>query len=423
MEFVFHGAAKEVGRSCIEMKTTKGDFLLDCGIKITPQGLVYPKKMDDLKNIKAVFLSHAHLDHTGALPMLKHSGSNAKIFCTKGTARISDVLLNDSYQVDIIKNNHPAYTKFDIKSSENLMTFVDYKKKYSAFGVGFEFFNSGHIPGSASIKLSCDNINVLYTGDINTQGTYLVNAADTDYGFIDVMIIESTYGARDHENRETTEDKLVTSIISTLRKGGSVILPVFGIGRAQEILMILSRYKFNVPVYVDGMARKVNDIIINNCSNLCDNSSLKRSYREAREVRNQQMREFIQNRKGIFVTTSGMVEGGPVLGYIKRLHNDKNSSIFLTGYQCEGTNGRLLLEDKSCYIDGMKVNVNMNVEKFDFSAHSGKTELHDLIKKTKPSSIIIQHGDPEEIEELGAWCKKNTSCKVFMPEIGDSIEL
>lgn len=423
MRFTFHGGANEVGRSCIEMNTTLGDFIFDCGIKVTPEGLVYPKKMDDLTGVKGVFLSHAHLDHTGALPMFKHSGSKAKIFCTKATARISDVLLNDSYQVDIIKHNHPAYTKFDIKSVEDQMVFVNYRKKYTELGLDFEFFNSGHIPGASSIKVHVDGTNVLYSGDINTQGTYLVKEADTDFGFVDILIVESTYGNRDHEERHVVEDKFVTSILNALRKGGSVVIPVFGVGRAQEVLMLLSKYTFDVPIYIDGMARKVTNLIVNNSTNLTDPFKVRNSYENAREVRNEGMREMVMKKRGIFITTSGMIEGGPVMSYMKRFHNDEHSAVLLTGYQCEGTNGRLLLDTGFCFIEGMKMKVKMNVEKFDFSAHAGKTQLHDLVKKVKPRAVIIQHGDPEAVKDLGDWCKKNTSCKVYMPSVGDSIEL
>lgn len=423
MKFTFHGGANEVGRSCIEMETGKGTFLFDCGIKVTPEGLVYPKKMDDLNDVKAVFLSHAHLDHTGALPMFKHSGSKAKIFCTKATARISDVLLNDSYQVDLIKHNHPAYTKFDIKSVEDQMVFVQFRKDYSELGLDFEFFNSGHIPGASSIRVNVDGMNVLYTGDINTQETYLVKAADTNYGQVDTMIVEATYGNRDHDERHVVEDKFITSILNALRKGGSVVIPVFGVGRAQEILMLLAKYTFDVPIYVDGMARKVTNLIVTNSSNLADPFKVRNSYNAAREVRNEGMREMVMKKRGIFITTSGMIEGGPVMSYMKRFHNDEHSVVLLTGYQCEGTNGRLLLETGFAFIEGMKIKVKMNVEKFDFSAHAGKTQLHDLVKKVKPRTLIIQHGDPEAIKDFGEWCRKNTSSKVYMPNVGDSIEL
>lgn len=423
MQLIFHGAAKEVGRSCIELKTQVGNFIFDCGIKITPDGFDYPEKLRDLSDVKAIFLSHAHLDHTGGLPLLKHYGSKAKIFCTNATAKIADILLKDSYQIDLIKHHHPAYTKYDIKSVENQMVYTNFRSPKNEYGLKYEFFNSGHIPGASSIKLTVEGTDILYTGDINTEETELVKSADTDYGNVDILITESTYGGREHETRKNVEDKFISEIITTLRRGGSVVIPVFGVGRAQEILSVLDKYHFEVPVYLDGMARKVTNTILNSSNNLNDPLKIRRAYRHVREVKNMKMRQMITNNQAIFLTTSGMLSGGPIMSYLKRFHNDEKSSVLLTGYQVEGTNGASLLETGYVYIDGLKTKVKMNYKQFDFSAHSGREELHELVKKINPKKIILQHGDPEQIEEFKKWCEDNTSISVYAPNINDILEL
>ncbi|MBN2881190.1 MBL fold metallo-hydrolase [Candidatus Woesearchaeota archaeon] len=423
MKLIFHGAAREVGRSCIELVTQDGSFIFDCGIKMDPEGLQYPQRMDDLTGVKAVFLSHAHLDHTGALPLLKHNDSKVKVFCTKGTARVTDILLNDSYRIDLIKHHHPAYTQLDIKALEDQMIFLPYRKQVEEFGMKIEFFNSGHIPGSCSIKVNVEGTNILYTGDINTEDTELVMPADTNYGDVDVLIVESTYGNREHEPREEVEEKFIDHIVKTTRRGGNVLIPVFGVGRAQEILLILNKYHFEVPIYLDGMARKVTDIMINNCMNLRDPAKIRTAYRSVREIRNKNMREIVMRQRGIFLTTSGMIEGGPIISYLKRFHNDKNSSLLMTGYQCEGTNGRMILEEGYAFLDGLKAKIRMEYQKYDFSAHAGMTDLHNLILKVKPKKVIINHGDEDEVLALQDWCAKNTKSKVYAPKLNDNIEL
>ena len=132
MKLIFHGGAQEVGRSCIELITSESRILLDCGIKITPDGLEYPSRLDDLSDVDAVFLSHAHLDHSGALPLLKHKGFAGKIFCTLATAKLSDVLLKDSYKIDLIKHHHSEYNDFDIKYLRDNISIVSYNQKYKS---------------------------------------------------------------------------------------------------------------------------------------------------------------------------------------------------------------------------------------------------------------------------------------------------
>jgi putative mRNA 3-end processing factor len=136
-------------------------------------------------------------------------------------------------------------------------------------------------------------------------------------------------------------------------------------------------------------------------------------------VSSQRHREQAVSNQGIFVTTSGMMQGGPVMQYVKALWHDPKHAIFLTGYQCKRTNGRHLVEEGFVYLDGWRTQVKCQVKQFFFSGHSDRPELLHLIKKTNPQHLILQHGDPHSVDAVGEWAKKNTKCKVYTPDVDD----
>src|SRR3989338_5823585 len=198
MKFKFHGAAKEVGRSCIELSFYSGKtnrFLMDCGIKIEPGYLDHPSRISNAEEIEAVFLSHAHLDHTGHLPNLIHEGLNCPIYCTAATKETAKILLEDAHKIDMSEHRHPGYDKEDIEEVLKLMRDVKFRQDMSISNTRFRFYDAGHIPGSSSIMLSGGGKKILYTGDIQLRDSLLQKGADTNYGEkIDILIIESTYG-------------------------------------------------------------------------------------------------------------------------------------------------------------------------------------------------------------------------------------
>ncbi len=426
MELIFRGAAREVGRSCIEVKTNNKRYLLDCGVKFTEDGFAYPEGVFDIPKIDGVFLSHAHLDHSGGLPFFEHYKLNCPIFCTRQTKNITRILLKDSFEVARIRHLHPAFEKTDLKEVKKDIKIVKIGEEYEYQRLKFKYYNAGHIPGSASILIETEGKRIVYSGDINLKESYLMKKADTDYeGPIDTLIIESTYGNRELPEREKTAEELVKKIEEVVKRGGSVLIPVFAVGRAQEILQILSRKKFKVPIYYDGMAKKVTRNILTTPSKHVKNKEILADmfYNVVRSPRSQKERNEIAQKQGIFITTSGMVQGGPVMHYLKHLwHNPKNA-VLLTGYQCKRTNGRNLLEHGYVYIKGWKTDVKCEVKKFDFSGHSDSKALKEYIKKIKPKKLIIQHGDPESVDALAEWAKKNCDCEVYGPRIGEKIKI
>ncbi len=240
---------------------------------------------------------------------------------------------------------------------------------------------------------------------------------------LDVLITETTYGGKKLPDRSILEQQFRDAIMDVLHKG-SVIVPVYALGRAQEVLLVLSKQKWPVPIYFDGMCidltktiLKRNPAYINNRNVLIDMFN-----KRVTPVSSQSKRESVMNAKGIFITTSGMLQGGPVLGYIEQKWGDANSAIFLTGYQCKRTNGRMLQEEGVLYLNGWKTQVKCQVKTFSFSGHADDDELKTLIQKLNPKNIVLVHGDPESGDSIKAWALKSTPAKIFTPNVGDTIE-
>jgi putative mRNA 3-end processing factor len=425
MKLIFHGAAKEVGRSCIELQTGGDRYLLDAGIKFKENGFEYPKNIMNLPDIDGLFISHAHLDHTGSLPMFEHNNIICPIFCTKLTYALTKILLKDSYKIARIKNLHPAYNKIDLKKVEKGVRFLRYDQEYKHRELKVTFKNAGHIPGSAMMEIVAEGKKIVYTGDTKLNTTELVKGANTDYKNVDALIIESTYGSREMTKREDVTKRFIEKINDTIKKGGSVLIPVFALGRAQDILVIFAQNKFNVPIYYDGMCKKITKKILESDDPYINNKPLleKAVKNIIIPISSQKRRESALRKQGIFVTTSGMLQGGPVISYLKEMWHESKNAILLTGYQCKRTNGRTLLEEGFIYIDGWKTQVHCSVDKFDFSGHADSASLKEIITRINPKTLILQHGDPEEIKSLKEWAEKKGTYKVIAPEIGEEIEI
>lgn len=425
MKFIFHGGAKEVGRSCIELQTGGDRYILDAGIKFKENGFEYPEAVMNLPDIDGLFISHAHLDHTGALPLFEHYKIICPVFCTKLTYALTKILLKDSYKIARIKNLHPAYGKVDLKKLEKDVRFLRYDQEYKHRQLKVILRNAGHVPGSAMIQIEAEGKKILYTGDTKLNTTEMVKGAFTDYKDIDLLIIETTYGSRSMIDRNEEKKRFLDEIERTIKSGGSVLIPVFALGRAQDIMIMLSEKKFKVPMYFDGMCKKMSRKIAES-----DDPYVNSKPQLAKAISNlfipissQKRREAALRHQGIFVTTSGMLQGGPVLSYLKEMWHEPKNSILMTGYQCKRTNGRHLMEEGFVYIDGWKTMIKCHVEKFEFSGHADQQSLKEMISKISPKKLVLQHGDPEEIIPMKEWAEKQGKYQVIVPSIGDEINL
>jgi putative mRNA 3-end processing factor len=337
---------------------------------------------------------------------------------TEGTRQLAKILIKDFMHVESLTITLP-YTKDNMSSVFNEFHAKPFKQRFRIKDCEFMFFDAGHIPGSAIVVIEADGKRLAYTGDINLSPTRLMKGADINIGEIDALITETTYGDKEHPNREETEKNFMNKAKETIKRGGSVFIPVFGVGRAQEILLLIHTQQWNTPIYLDGMSQEVTDLIIQN--NWCkDLDAMKYARSNTTYLNGRQEREAALQRQGIFITTSGMLTGGPILQYLKEGYADARNSILLTGYVIEGTNGRLLMDEGSIFLEGKKVMVKAEYHQYDFSAHSGLNELQRMLQKLNPKKLILVHGDPSSLEGL-AEDQRKKGRDVFIPGIGDEI--
>lgn len=389
--------------------------MLDYGVKLgdIPQYPIMPDKAD------ALIISHAHLDHSGMAPAL-YSKSVLPVYGTPLTLKISHILQHDNVKICKLKKTIIPYSEDSIERMAASEVQVDYGVEHKIGDVKFTLHDAGHIPGAATVLLEAEGKRILYTGDINNQDTRLMTGAEVPEA--DILVSESTYGNRNHPDRKETENQFLDAVDSTIEQKGHTIVPVFAVGRSQEILMLLD--KTGHKIYFDGLGRDITRIFLANPEYLRDEHALGSAAENAYWIRNHHdRRKALREDGSVIVSTAGMLQGGPILQYISKLRKDSRSSVLLTGYQVPGTNGRKLVEEGFIVDEktGKHINVKMSVQQFDFSAHADRDGLKDIAEKVNPEEVFLVHGDPEACEMLAEDLEKD--CRVHVPELGDEIHV
>lgn len=409
LKFRFYGGADEVGGLAITMEDGFGSVMFDYGL-IPRDPPVYPIQAPA---VDSILLTHAHVDHSGMIPWLG-SRYRVPIYSTNPTMEVGRLLMQDSLKVARAEGYLEPYSDEDIDATMELFRTVRFDRSFEINGTEFIARRAGHIPGAAMFEVRGEK-NVLVTGDIHTADTHLVPGAVIPK--TDVLVIESTYAGREHPDRAATESSLVDKVSEIVGRGGQAILPAFAVGRTQELLMILMQEDFNI--WVDGMGRKVNRIYERSRDYITSQDKLRRACLRAFEVETNEDR-FHSDRADVIVTTSGMLDGGPALGYIEKIKNDPKSGILLSGFQVEESNGRRLLETGCLEINGVIEKINCEVGRYDLSAHAGHSDLVHFIEKSDPEAVILVHGDGEKREELARVLQDR---KVYMPKKGETLEI
>ncbi|MBW9221494.1 MBL fold metallo-hydrolase [Methanothermococcus sp. SCGC AD-155-C09] len=415
----FHGGCHQIGMSCMEIDTKKSRILLDCGMDPSDNSLPNINS----KDIDAVVVSHAHLDHCGAIPYFDFK----KIYCTIPTVDLMYIIWKD------ISKLSKTYNEDSIKNAMGAIESLNYREeKKITEDITMKMYDAGHILGSSSVYLDIDGKKLLYTGDINEVESRTLNPADTDIEEIDTLIIESTYGSPMDIKpaRKVLEGQFIGEISSTLKKGGKVIIPVFAVGRAQEILSIIFNHMRSgslerVPVYVDGALIHTTGIYLtySHWLNPKIRNSLENGLNPFGDVKKADNSVF-DNNPCIVISTSGMVQGGPILQYLKLLKNP-NNKIILTGYQAEDTLGRELEEGvKEITPFKNKIPVNGEIVKIEFSAHGDYNSLVRYLKKIpKPKKVFVVHGEKYQSLSLAMTIWKTLKIPTIAPTVGSILPL
>jgi putative mRNA 3-end processing factor len=294
---------------------------------------------------------------------------------------------------------------------------LDYNENYSTDDYTITLLDADHIPGSALTYVEFGDDTLLYTGDIKNSDTRLLKGSKIHYPSANTLIVESTYFGKDHIDRKALEEQFIESIRYTLDIGGNVVIPCFAIGRTQEVLLILKEY--GIRCFVDGMGTEVTDILLKNPGYVRDSGRLKSAYGSATTVKGS-MRRTVLDEPSVVVTTAGMLNGGPALYYIPNMYDDLKNKIMLTGFQVDGTNGRMALDTNTMEVDGEILPLRCKLEQYSFSAHSGDAELMAIVKHMcdqGTENVFCVHGD--HTEEFAAWIKKEIGVSAFAPRLGE----
>jgi putative mRNA 3-end processing factor len=415
------GACEEVGRSAFVLDFGQ-KFLLDYGMKLSPTGVEYPLDIKD--NIRAAIISHAHLDHSGYLPYF-YTKSETLSFMTKATLEIANILWEDSIKIAEFEGNTPRYTKKDIERTHKHNFIMPYgKEMHLDNDTSLEFFDAGHILGSALTKINHGEKSFLYTGDFKVEETQLHAGANMNVGKVDTVLIESTYGDREHPVRKEVEKSLCESVQDTVDAGGWAIIPAFAVGRSQELVDILTGYGIQADIWLDGMGKKVASLYLAHSELIKNPKKLKSGMNTVKFVKGQGDRKKILKKPCVIITTSGMMKGGPVVGYAQKLMNDPKTKIHLSGYQAIETPGRMLqFEGKLPYgVDEAPIKVNCQYEKYDLSAHPGQEEMIGALKKWSPKKIFLVHGDKNVMPTFKQTIEERLGIETIVPKLGETVD-
>jgi len=442
------GGFREVGRSAALLSTPESLILIDCGLDTSSDGngtpyFYIPEIKNSFSEIDAIVVTHAHLDHSGLVPALFKFGYTGTVYCTPPTRDLMTLLQIDYIRVSQAEGKKPLYESKHVREMLKHTIVLRYGETTDISpDVRLTFHNAGHILGSAVAHFHIGEglYNIAFTGDIKYEKTWLFNPTATKFPRLEALVIEATYGGHKdtQPTREEASERLTQIIRETLTKGGKVIIPVFAVGRSQEVMLVLEeKMKIGdippVPVYLDGMIYEATGIHTTYPEYL--NSHLRQLIIQSGEnpflsnifqrVDSAEKRESILGdvESCIVLATSGMMNGGPVMEYFRAWAGDSKNALIFVGYQGEGTLGRRLqkgLKELNMNVKGQthEVKVEMLVETCEgFSGHSDRTQLLNYIGAldTKPEKVIVCHGEENRCIELASAIYKRYGMETKAP--------
>jgi len=451
------GGFGQVGRSCMLLTTADSKVLIDCGVN---PGARHPNeafpRLDwaniTLDELDAVVIGHAHLDHTGFLPVLLKYGYKGPIYCTEPTLPMMNLIQLDAIKVATAQGKNPMYSDRDVFQVMRQTTTLPYGIVTDISpDIKLVLSNAGHILGSATCHFHIGNgdHNFVYSGDIKYGRSMLLESANTNYPRVETLLIESTYGAKEdiQPSRQEVEAAFIASVNSILKDGGKVLIPIPAVGRAQELMMVIDKYMKSgelteAPVFMEGMIQEATSIhesfpeylvrelkqkILETDDNPFDSEYFTNI--EHSGDRDEPLRE---GSPCIIIATSGMLEGGPVLDYFKNIAPYKQNKILFVSYQVNGTLGRRVMDGaRQVSILGKEgkievISINCSTQRLDgFSGHSDYNQLMSFVQKLRPKlrRVLVNHGEKRKSENLSMSIRRMYRVASHYPQIQEGIRL
>lgn len=449
MKIHFFGAAHEVTGSCHMIETSASKILLDCGM-FQGNDFNEAKNHDpfpfDAKEVKALLVSHAHLDHTGRIPKLIKDGFTGPIYMTKATRDLAKLIWEDAYH--IMKYDHEKFQTpmlfelEDIDVAFSRCEGVDYDTWNTVDGIQFKFHDAGHIFGSAFIEIKAEGKTVVFSGDVGNVDAPIIRDTE-NLPEMDALLCESTYGDKIHESADEREKMLLDLIKEGVSRGGTIMIPAFSLERTQELLYklhLMSEHDNtlpNVPIYLDSplaidaiaVYRKYKEYYDKDAvqENISGDDFL--TFPQLHITRTRDESKKINDAHGakIIIAGSGMMNGGRIVHHAFRYVGDPRSTLIIIGYQAKGTLGRRLYEGaEKVKIFGQEIEVQCKVKAIGaFSAHADQNKLMNWIRltKIKPKKVYCVHGEPESATVLAHKIRDEFGVQAFVPEYGECVEI
>jgi hypothetical protein len=448
------GSGRQVGRSCLLLQTENSKILLDCGIDVASSGSdkfpYFNIPEFDINSIDAIIISHAHLDHTGLLPYLYKMGYKGPVYMTTPTRDLAALLALDFIGVAYKQAAAPIYSSADIKEMVKHSICLNFNEVTDVTpDIRLTFYNSGHVLGSAMIHLNIGNgaHNILYSADYKYSKTKLLDPAISSFPRVETVITESTYGSKNDilPPRRETEEKFIQMVKETIQKGGKVLIPELGLGHAQETVLRVEEAVRKgelpkIPMYIDGMIWDMNaihtaypDFLSNNVRlQIFQDNNPFVSDIFSRVGSPAERKNVIEGGPCIVIATSGMLQGGASVEYLKAFADNPNNLMILSCYQGPGSIGRRIQEGETEiplgeYGHGNEIlRIKLRVELLTgFSTHAGRNEIMAFFNniRPKPKRIIINHGEVSKSLDLASALYKLNRVETNVPRNLETLRL
>jgi Cft2 family RNA processing exonuclease len=452
MQLTFLGGADEVGASSTFIKIGGKTLLVDAGIRISPRSNrgIANDQLPDLRPISEaggpdmILVTHAHTDHTGALPLVVEQYPHVPVLATRPTVELVRILQADAQRIMQSRQEQEGELPlFDEIASDRLMNAfqpVEFRQPVRlGENLQVTFYPAGHIAGAAILVFESDEGALAMSGDLSLSAQRAVVSAGLPNIKAEALVLESTYGGKLHANRVAEEKRLVDTLCQITEQGGKALIPAFALGRAQEVLQILLAFRdqLNVPVYADGMVRAVCRAYATFADELPGQTTRAAGddplffRKNIQQVHTAAQREELSHSEGaaVIVASSGMLTGGASVAYAKALAGDPRNAILLTGYQDEEAPGRFLQrildrheagEDIALRLDDQTVTLRCALGTYSLSAHADEAELINVAEVLGAEEIMLVHGDPGARHSLATNLRQRQK-HVHTPKIGQTI--